>query len=109
MAANAEYHRNENVYKQVELQEAEERRLRDDELERMRLQWLEQMRVRPSELSNLSFHRCCLRTTAVVGFVRSDGGLAVILVATGGLIWYAMRCGSDSALLGPDTRIVGTS
>lgn len=45
MAASAEFDRNENVYKQVELQEAEERRLRDDELARIRLEWLEQMRV----------------------------------------------------------------
>lgn len=45
MALKEEFERNENVYKHVEMQEAEERRLRDDELERMRLQWLEQMRV----------------------------------------------------------------
>lgn len=46
MAAREEFDRNENVYKQVALQEAEERQLRDQELERMRLEWMEQMRVR---------------------------------------------------------------
>ena len=45
MAAKEEFDRNENVYKQVELQEAEERQLRDEELERMRLEWMEQMMV----------------------------------------------------------------
>lgn len=45
MALKAELDRNENVYKHVAIQEAEERRLRDEELERMRLQWLEQMKV----------------------------------------------------------------
>lgn len=45
MAAREEFDRNENVYKQVALQEAEERQLRDQELERMRLEWMEQMRV----------------------------------------------------------------
>lgn len=45
MAADAEVCRNENVYKHVALQEAEERRLRDKELTRMRLEWLEQMKV----------------------------------------------------------------
>lgn len=46
MAANTELDRIENVYKQVEMQDAEERRLRDEELERLRVGWLEQMRVR---------------------------------------------------------------
>lgn len=45
MALKEEFDRNEHVYKHVAMQEAEERRLRDDELERMRLQWLEQMKV----------------------------------------------------------------
>lgn len=45
MAGVAEYHRDANVLKQVALQEAEERRLRDEELERMKLEWLDQMRV----------------------------------------------------------------
>lgn len=45
MALKEEFDRNENVYKHVAAQEAEERRLRDQELERMRLEWLEQMKV----------------------------------------------------------------
>ena len=45
LALKDEFERNENVYKHVAMQEAEERRLRDEELERMRLQWLEQMKV----------------------------------------------------------------
>lgn len=45
MALKEEFDRNENVYKVVAMQEAEERRLRDRELERMRVQWLEQMKV----------------------------------------------------------------
>lgn len=45
MALKEEFERNEDVYKHVAMQEAEERRLRDEELERMRLQWLEQMKV----------------------------------------------------------------
>eukprot|EP00903_Cladosiphon_okamuranus_P013743 g12794.t1 len=46
MALKEEFERNENVYKHVAMQEAEERRLRDEELERMRLQWLEQMKFK---------------------------------------------------------------
>ncbi|CAM9875541.1 unnamed protein product [Ectocarpus sp. 6 AP-2014] len=46
MASKEEFDRNENVYKHVAAQEAEERRLRDQELERMRLQWLEQMKFK---------------------------------------------------------------
>lgn len=45
MALKEELDRNENVFKHVAIQEAEERRLRDEELERMRLHWLEQMKV----------------------------------------------------------------
>jgi len=52
MALKEEFDRNENVYKVVAMQEAEERRLRDRELERMRLQWLEQTKV--------LFHVWCL-------------------------------------------------
>lgn len=50
-----EFERNENVYKHVALQEADERRLRDQELERMRLEWLEQMKA--GTLSTLFY--CC--------------------------------------------------
>ncbi|CAM9644672.1 unnamed protein product [Ectocarpus fasciculatus] len=46
MALKEEFDRNENVYKHVAAQEAEERRLRDQELERMRLEWLEQMKFK---------------------------------------------------------------
>lgn len=45
MALKEELDRNDNVYKHVAMQEAEERRLRDQELERIRLEWLEQMKV----------------------------------------------------------------
>lgn len=45
MVLKEECDRNENVYKVVAMQEAEERRLRDQELERMRVQWLAQMKV----------------------------------------------------------------
>lgn len=45
LAALAECDRNEHVYKQVALQEAEERHLRDEDLERMRLTWIAQMKV----------------------------------------------------------------
>lgn len=45
LAARAEYDRNEYVYRQVDMQQAEERQLRDQELERMRMIWFAQMRV----------------------------------------------------------------
>lgn len=45
VALKEELHRTDNVYKHVAMQEAEERRLRDQELKRMRLEWLEQMKV----------------------------------------------------------------
>ncbi|CAM9724661.1 unnamed protein product, partial [Scytosiphon promiscuus] len=46
MALKEELDRNDNVYKHVAIQEADERRLRDEELERMRLQWIEQMQFK---------------------------------------------------------------
>ncbi|CAN0025881.1 unnamed protein product [Pylaiella littoralis] len=46
MALKEELDRNDNVYKHVAMQEAEERRLRDQELERIRLEWLEQMKFK---------------------------------------------------------------
>lgn len=50
MVITAECDRNDFVYKQVELQEAEERRLRDEELERMRRTWIAQMNVSSPDL-----------------------------------------------------------
>lgn len=45
VALRKELDHTDNVYKHVELQEAEERHLRDDELQRMRVEWLEQVKV----------------------------------------------------------------
>ena len=45
MVAAEEFTRNENLYKQVALQEADERRLRKEEFTRLRREWLEQTRV----------------------------------------------------------------
>lgn len=42
----AEYERNECVYKKVAMQEAEERHLRDKELQKTRVIWQEQMKVK---------------------------------------------------------------
>ncbi|CAN0422492.1 unnamed protein product [Ascophyllum nodosum] len=46
MVAAEEFIRNENLYKQVALQEADERRLRKEEFTRLRREWLEQTRVK---------------------------------------------------------------
>lgn len=69
MALKEELHRNDNVYKHVAMQEAEERRLRDQELERMRLEWLEQMKVAPAGTPAPYVHnRPALVERAVEGF-----------------------------------------
>lgn len=51
MAAVNEFQRNQNLYRQVALQEADEKRLRNEEYAQLRREWLAQMEVGP----NVSF------------------------------------------------------
>lgn len=47
MAAVNEFQRNQNLYRQVALQEADEKRLRNEEYAQLRMEWLAQMEVGP--------------------------------------------------------------
>lgn len=57
MAAANEFRRNENLYRQVALQEAEDKRLRDEEFAQLKREWIAKMEVSfPSHSIPLYIH-----------------------------------------------------